>query len=384
MQEKIKAVIMRGGTSKALFFHKNHLPRDPLLRDSIILSAFGSPDPFRRQIDGLGGAVSSTSKVAIISPSKDPRYDVIYFFGQVSIDRPIVDYRGNCGNISAAVGPFVIDEGLVSAEEPLTRVRIHQKNTDRLIVAEVPVLNGSYREEGDFAIDGVPGTGGKITLHFMDPGGAITGKLLPTGKPQETMKIPGMGSIPVSIVDATHPTVYLKAKDLGLKGAEIGEIEGNEELMGRLERIRAEAAVWIGTAQTAEEASAKVQTVPRIAIVAPPMDYRAIDGREISAREIDLTARILSMGTLHRAFAATGAVCTAVAAKIEGTLVHEALRGEALDRTDIFLGHPSGIMAVGALVERRGREFFCREAITYRTARRLMEGYVYVRRRSQD
>ncbi len=381
MQEKIRAVIMRGGTSKAVFFHENHLPQDQKLRDRIILTAFGSPDPFKRQIDGLGGAVSSTSKVAIISPSADPQYDVVYHFGQVSIDRPIVDYKGNCGNISSAVGPFAIDEGLVSIQEPVTTVRIHQKNTNTLIVAEVPVQDGLYNEEGNYAIDGVPGTGGKITLHFMAPGGAVTGKLLPTGRAVDEVDIPSVGHIPISIVDASHPAVFVMARDLGLKGTESGEIDANEDLRNRLEKIRAQAAVMIGSAKTTEEASARSQTVPRVALIAPPQDYRAVNGREVAAREIDLTARILSMGALHKAFAATGAICTAVAAKIEGTLVHEVARRESHERADIRLGHPSGTMAVGAVVEKRGNDFFCQEAIIYRTARRLMEGYLFIPRK---
>jgi methylitaconate Delta-isomerase len=381
MQEKFKAVIMRGGTSKAVFFHENHLPRDQKRRDRIILTAFGSPDPFKRQIDGLGGAVSSTSKVAIISPSADPQYDVVYHFGQVSIDRPIVDYKGNCGNISSAVGPFAIDEGLVPIQEPVTTVRIHQKNTNTLIIAEVPVQGGLYNEEGNYGIDGVPGTGGKITLHFMEPGGAVTGKLLPTGRVVDRIEIPPFGHIPISIVDASHPTVYVRARDLGLKGTEIEEIDASEEVMNLLEKIRAQAAIMIGSAKTTEEASARRQTVPRVALISPPQDYQAVNGRKVAAREIDLTARILSMGALHKAFAATGAVCTAVAAKIEGTLVHEVTRPESHEKADIILGHPSGTMAVGAVVEKRGNDFFCPEAITYRTARRLMEGYLFIPRK---
>ena len=195
MQEKIPAVYMRGGTSKAVLFHEKDLPKDPEIRDRVILAAYGSPDPNRRQVDGMGGAVSTTSKVAIISPSKDPNYDVEYLFGQVSIDRPIISYKGNCGNISSAVGPFAIDEGIVMAEEPTSLVRIHQVNTDRLILAEVPVKNNQYNEDGDYAIDGVPGTGGKIKLHFVKPGGAVTKKLLPTGNPRDVLEVPGIGKI---------------------------------------------------------------------------------------------------------------------------------------------------------------------------------------------
>ena len=214
MQVKIPAVYMRGGTSKAVFFHKNQLPEDPEVRDRVILAAYGSPDPNQRQIDGMGGAVSSTSKVAIISPSQHRDYDVDYNFGQVSIDKPKIGYQGNCGNISSAVGPFAIDEGLVKGEGPLMTVRIYQKNTKKLIIADVPVENGRYNEEGDYSIDGIPGTGGRIILHFVDPGGSVTDKLLPTGNVTDVIAVPGHGKMTISIVDAANPVVFVRARDI--------------------------------------------------------------------------------------------------------------------------------------------------------------------------
>ena len=369
---------MRGGTSKAVFFHDNHLPKDREVRDRVILAAYGSPDPNRRQIDGMGGAVSTTSKVAIISPSRDPEYDVNYEFGQVSIDQPIIGYRGNCGNISSAVGPFAIDEGLVRAQEPITEVRIFQMNTKRLIVAEVPVKNGQYDEEGNYAIDGVPGTGGKITLRFVNPGGSVTGRLLPTGHVKDRLKVPELGEIEISIVDAANPVIFVRAKDLGLEGTEIYEIDGSAEIRQRLEAIRGQGAVMMGLAHSPEEATRISQDVPKIAFVSEPQDYKTVTGRIVEKERVDLVARIMSMGTLHKAYAVTGAICTVGAARITGTVVHELLVEKALETKEIRLGHPGGVLAVGAVIEKKGNSYEYKEAILARTARRIMDGYIYV------
>ena len=378
MQVRIPAVFMRGGSSKAVFFHDNHLPRDPEIRDRVILAAYGSPDSNRRQIDGMGGAVSTTSKVAIISPSKDPDYDVKYHFGQVSVDKPKIGYQGNCGNISSAVGPYAIDEGLVNVEEPVTTVRIHQTNTKKLIIAEVPIRDGLYNEEGDYAIDGVPGRGGKVTLHFVSPGGSVTGKLLPTGNATDIIDVPGMGEITISIVDAANPVVFARARDLGLKGTEIYEIDGSEEMRQRLEAIRSRGAVILGLASSPEEANEISQDVPKIAFVSEPQEYKTVTGNIVQKDEIDIVARIMSMGTLHKAYAATGAICTAGAAKIENTVLNELLGEGVLEAKEIRLGHPGGIIPVGAEVEKEGNSYEYKEAVLGRTARRLMDGYVYV------
>jgi len=369
---------MRGGSSKAVFFHDNHLPRDPEIRDRVILAAYGSPDSNRRQIDGMGGAVSTTSKVAIISPSKDLDYDVKYHFGQVSVDKPKIGYQGNCGNISSAVGPYAIDEGLVNVEEPVTTVRIHQTNTKKLIIAEVPIRDGLYNEEGDYAIDGVPGRGGKVTLHFVSPGGSVTGKLLPTGNATDIIDVPGMGEITISIVDAANPVVFARARDLGLKGTEIYEIDGSEEMRQRLEAIRSRGAVILGLASSPEEANEISQDVPKIAFVSEPQEYKTVTGNIVQKDEIDIVARIMSMGTLHKAYAATGAICTAGAAKIENTVLNELLGEGVLEAKEIRLGHPGGIIPVGAEVEKEGNSYEYKEAVLGRTARRLMDGYVYV------
>lgn len=378
MQKKIPSVLMRGGTSKGLFFHENHLPSDPTVRDRVLLAAYGSPDPNRRQIDGMGGAVSTTSKVAIISPSESPDYDVVYNFGQVSIDRPIVDFKSNCGNISSAVGPFAVDEGLVKLTEPITRVRIHQKNTDKLIIAEVPVKDGRFDEEGDYAIDGVPGTGARITLRFADPGGALTGRLFPTGNQKDRFELPGIGNIDVTLIDAANPVVLVRAESIGLEGTEIEEIDSSDEIKTTLESIRCTAAVRIGLAESEAEATQRSQAVPKIAFVARSKPYTTTGGRSIGTAETDLTARIMSMGTLHRSFAVSGAVSTAGAAMIPGTVVHGLLEENARQKDLLRIGHPGGVIDVGAVIETDHDTFIYREAVLGRTARRLMEGKVLV------
>lgn len=378
MQVRIPAVIMRGGTSKAVFFHKNHLPRDPKIRDRIILAAYGSPDPNRRQMDGMGGSLSTNSKVAIISRSPYPDYDVVYNFGQVSIDRPMIDYKGNCGNISAAVGPFAIDEGLVDAVEPVTKVRIYQKNTKKLITAEVPVREGRHDEEGEYAIHGVPGTGAKITLRFSDPGGAVTGQLFPTGNPMDSLEVPGVGKVNLTIIDAGNPWVLVPAREIGLIGTEVEEIDNSEMIRTKLETIRSMAAVLIGLATSPEEASRRSQSVPKISVLAAPQQYQTIDGKTIKTDEIDLVARVMSMGTLHKALAVSCAITAAGAALVEGTVIRQLIQPLDAKQDNFRLGHPSGIFEVGAKVRKDGEGYRYIEAGFGRTARRLMEGYIFV------
>jgi 2-methylaconitate cis-trans-isomerase PrpF len=267
---------------------------------------------------------------------------------------------------------------LVNAEGPITTVRIYQKNTKKLIIAEVPVKDGLYNEEGDYAIDGLPGTGGKVTLHFVTPGGSVTGQLLPTGNVTDVMKVPDIGKITISIVDAANPVVFVRAKDLGLKGTEIYEVDASAEIRQRLEAIRSRGAVMIGLASSPEEASEISQDVPKMAFVSEPQDYRTVTGGEIRRDDIDMVARIMSMGTLHKAYAATGAICTTGAAKIEGTVLHELLSKEALEASEIRLGHPGGVIPVGTEVEKKGNRYEYKEAVLGRSARRLMDGYVYV------
>ena len=378
MQKAIPAVLMRGGTSKGLFFHAEHLPADPRVRDAVLLAAYGSPDPNRRQIDGVGGAVSTTSKVAIISRSTSPDYDVVYNFGQVSIDRPLIDYKGNCGNISSAVGPFAVDEGLLPATAPVTRVRIHQKNTDKLIIADVPVKNGRFDENGDYQIAGVPGTGARITLRFADPGGSITGRLFPTGNLRDDLEVPGVGVVPLTIIDAANPVVLVSAARLDLKGTEIDEIDTGEEIKAKLEKIRCAAAVRIGLTKTMEEATQRSQAVPKIAFVTAAATYQTLDCNTVNETDVDLIGRMMSMGTLHKSYAVSGAVSTVGAAMIPGTVAHDLLKPEAHQKEMLSIGHPGGIIEVGAIVEKTNGTYLYREAVLGRTARRLMEGSVLV------
>jgi len=379
MQRRVQAVFVRGGTSRALVFHRRDLPADRAAWDGIFLAALGSPDPNGRQLDGLGGGISSLSKVAVVGPPTRPDADVDYTFGQVEVTRAAVDYRGNCGNISSAIGPFAIDEGLVPARAPVTIVRIHNTNTGKLIHSHVPVEAGHVAAQGNFVLDGVPGTGARIALDFVDPGGAVTGRLLPTGHAQDGLEVPGLGTVTASLVDATNPMVFVRAKDLGLDGTERpDDLDGQPGLPARLEAIRAAGAVRMGLARTPEEASHSSTAVPKIALLAAPAAYRTLAGVPIEPHAVDLVARMVSMGKAHRAFALTGAMCLAVAARIPGTVAQEAasLAGSS---GDVRIGHASGVLPVAAAVERGAGGTPVAQTVTvYRTARRLMEGFVLV------
>lgn len=379
MQRRIRAVFVRGGTSRALVFHRRDLPGDRAAWDAVFLAALGSPDPGGRQLDGLGGGISSLSKVAVVGPPTRPDADVDYTFGQVEVTRASVDYRGNCGNISSAIGPFAIDETLVPAREPETLVRIHNTNTKKLIHARVPVEAGEPAVRGSFALDGVPGTGARIALDFLDPGGAVTGRLLPTGRPQDTLEVPGLGPVAASLVDATNPMVLVRAKDLGLDGTERPEdLDSRPGLSARLEAIRAAAAVRMGLARTPEEAGRTSPAVPKIAVVASPAGYRTLAGATVEPHAVDLVARVVSMGKVHRAFALTAAMCLAVAARIPGTVAHE-VAALADAAGDVRIGHPSGVLPVAAAVAHGSDGAPVAQTVTvYRTARRLMEGFVLV------
>jgi 2-methylaconitate cis-trans-isomerase PrpF len=380
MQARIRTVIMRGGTSRGIFFRDEDLPKDLEARKWAILAAFGSPDSYGRQIDGLGGATSLTSKAAIISKGTRPGIDVNFTFGQVSIEQPLIDMRGNCGNISAAVGPYAIDEGLVPCQEPLTEVRFLNTNTQKVTVAHVPTRNGRFEPEGDYSIPGVPVTGSKIVLDFLDPGGAVTGKLFPTGQVRDVLQVPEIGYVEVSIVDAANPLVFCRAEDFGLSGQETPEqIDSNQELRRRIGATRAAAGVAIGLAESIEEAIYSVPSVPKIAFVTRSWSYLQLDGVLREAADVDLVGRIMSMGHLHSAYALTGAICTAVAAKIPGTLVHEVVPERSRTSGMLRLGHPSGVMELSASVHHQeGESWYVEKASAARTARRLMEGDIYI------
>ncbi|GAA2138074.1 2-methylaconitate cis-trans isomerase PrpF [Nocardioides koreensis] len=367
---------MRGGTSRGLFFHEQDLPGDPIRRDRFILASYGSPDPDRRQVDGLGGATSSTSKVAVISDGRHLGVDVLYHFGQVSIDKALIDRRGNCGNISSAVGPFAVDEGLVEATDPVTKVRFLNVNTNKTIVAHVPTRNGRFHPVGDFELPGVPGGGAAIQLDYLDPGGSVTGRLLPTGNPRDALEVPGVGCLEVSIVDAANPLVFVRWEDLGLRGVESpDEIDSRPDLLERMELVRSHAGVLAGIVEHPEEATASSPSVPKLTFVGPPRDYHRTDGTLQSASDTTLRAAMMSMGRLHRSYALTGGICTAVAAALPGTLPHEASGSRS---GETMIGHPAGVLPLSAEVVQENGGWHVPHVSAFRTARRLMEGAVLV------
>ncbi len=375
---KIPAVIMRGGTSKGVYLLENDLPADNKVRDQVILSIFGSPDS--RQIDGLGGADPLTSKVAIISPSSRDDTDVDYTFGYVGINEAHVDYSGNCGNISSGVGPFAVDEGLVQVVEPVTTVRIFNTNTKKIIEAEVPVKNGRAAVEGDFSIDGVPGTGAKILLNFLNSEGAKTGKLLPTGNKVDVITLQDGREIQVSIVDAANPAIFARAEDLGLTGKELPvDAEKNPAILQTMEEIRCICAEMIGMASDREKASAETPAVPKVALVAAPGDYQSSQGVLVKPENIDLIARTKALGKMHKAYAVTGGICTATAALIKGTVVSEVVGNRAVETNTVRIGHPSGVLEFAIeLVSEEDGTMHLKKAAVARTARRIMDGSVYV------
>ncbi len=373
--QQIRVSIYRGGTSKGIFIRENELPAGADERKRVIQAVFGSPDP--RQIDGLGGAEVLTSKLAIIGPPSRPDTDLDYTFAQVSFDSDLVDYGGNCGNISSAVGAFAVDEGIVKTDGPVARVRIHQVNTDCVLIADVPVCGGKAQVSGDCRIDGVPGTGAPILLDFFDSAGSTTGKVLPTGNPVDRIQVPGCGEVEMSIVDAGNVVVFVEAKTLGLKGTELcRQIEADRELCAKMEAIRAACTVKIGLAKTAQEATANPYA-PFFALVSPPQSYQSeIDGHMVEADEIDITARLSFMLHMHKTYPGTGTVCTGAAARIPGTLVWRQLSEQARSRTELRIGHPGGSIRVNA---QRGEDGAFTQLAYERTARKLLDGVAYVK-----
>lgn len=369
------AVFMRGGTSRAIMFHARNLP-DRAEWDPIFLAAMGSPDPNGRQLNGMGGGISSLSKVCILAPSDRADADVDYTFAQVQIREASVDYRSNCGNMSSAVGPFAVDEGIVRPNGDTAVVRIFNTNTRKIIRSTFPLEDGRAATDGELAIPGVAGTGAPVRLDFLAPGGATTGKLLPTGHATDRLVLRGGETIEVSLVDAANACVFVRAPDLGLTGRELPEeLERDAALMERLQVIRRRASVAMGI--TKDEAEARgVAAVPIIGFVAPPMDAPTLSGEPIGADQVDLTVRFLSNGQPHRALPLTASLCTAVAANIAGTVVAEALR--AGTGGQVRIGMPSGILTVGAEVSQEGGQWTAHSGAFYRTARRLFDGRVYV------
>lgn len=375
--EMVRCAIVRGGTSKGIFIMENELPEDPAERDAVILAIYGSPDV--RQIDGLGGADSLTSKLAIIGPSTRPDADVDYTFGQVSMTDAFVDYKGNCGNISAAVGGFAIDEGMVRPVEPVTRVRIHLTNSGNLLIADVPVVGGKAAVMGDETIDGCPGTGARIMLDWSDTAGAFTGSLLPTGNTRDILTVDGKG-YEVSLVDCANPLVFIHARSLGMDGTETPkEIDGNKPLMETIEKIRGKAAVIFKLVEKEADAAAKSPYNPFFCIVSEPKAYRTFTGRDVAAGDIDIVSRLLFMLRMHQTHPGTGTVCLGAAARIPGTIVHDLLSPAARALPQIRIGHPAGTIIVESDGGMQDGKPVLRRAAISRTARRIMDGHVYVR-----
>ncbi|TDS82258.1 2-methylaconitate cis-trans isomerase PrpF [Comamonas sp. JUb58] len=385
-QIKIPAIYMRGGTSKGVFFHVPDLPlpaqQPGAARDAILLRTLGSPDPYGKQIDGMGNASSSTSKAVLLARSTQPDHDVDYLFGQVAIDKPFVDWSGNCGNLSAAVGPCAIAMGLIDParipQDGLCTVRIWQANIGKTIIAQVPIRNGEVQETGDFELDGVSFPAAEVQLAFMDPAdeGEDGGAMFPTGQLVDQLDVPGVGSFAATLINAGIPTIFLNAQDLGYTGRELqGDINGDAQALARLETIRAHGALKMGLIQDLSEAASRQHT-PKLAFVAPPASYTASSGKAVEAQDVDLLVRALSMGLLHHAMMGTAAVAIGTAAAVPGTLVNLAAGGG--ERSAVRFGHPSGSLRVGAEACLQDGQWMVAKALMSRSARILMEGAVRV------
>ena len=376
--ERIRAAIIRGGTSKGVYLLASELPKDPAVRDQVILAIYGSPDP--RQINGLGGADPLTSKVAIIARSARPDADVDYTFGYVGIDKAVVDYDGNCGNISQGVGPFAVDEGLVPVSEPITKVRIFNTNTKKVIEAAVPVRDGKALTEGDFLVNGVPGTGAKIALNFVNSGGSKTGKLLPTGNVVDKMELQDGRTIRVSLVDAANPAVFVQAAEIGFTGKELPkDTDANPKILEIMEEIRVKAALMMKIALSPDKVG---PAVPKVAFVAPPQEYVTSTGKTIHAADCDLLARTKALAVMHKAYAVTGGICVGAAALIEGTVVNEVVGPQAKTNGVVRVGHPSGVSDfVITVTKKPSGEFELTQSGVAGTSRRIMDGFVYVPRK---
>ncbi|MCG5515021.1 MULTISPECIES: 2-methylaconitate cis-trans isomerase PrpF [unclassified Ectothiorhodospira] len=383
-QVKIPATYMRGGTSKGVFFRLDDLPQVAQIpgaaRDALLLRVIGSPDPYGKQIDGMGGGVSSNSKTVILSRSTQPDHDVDYLFGQVSIDKPFVDWSGNCGNLTAAVGAFAISAGLVDAERiphnGTAIVRIWQVNIQKTIIAHIPITDGAVQETGDFELDGVTFPAAEVQVEFMEPADDSGGSMFPTGNLVDDLEVPGIGTLKATMINAGIPTVFVNADDIGYTGTELqDDINGDPKALAMFETLRVHGAVRMGLVQSVEEAGQRQHT-PKIAFVAPPRDYVASSGKKVAAGDVDLLVRALSMGKLHHAMMGTAAVAIGTAAAIPGTLVNQAAGGG--DRTSVHFGHPSGTLRVGAEATLEGGEWKVVKAVMSRSARVLMEGWVRV------
>lgn len=375
LPRKLPAVFMRGGTSKALMFHAKDLPKERGERNAIFLAAIGSPDPYGRQLNGMGGGLSSLSKACIIEPSDRPDADIDYTFAQVLVKEARVDYDSNCGNMFSAVGPFAVDEKIVSVPDGETTVRIFNTNTRKIIHSTFNVCGGRSAWEGDLEIPGVTGKAAPIRLDFLEPGGASTGRLLPTGNVKDVLDVSGVGRVEVSMVDAANACAFVTAESLGIAGTEMpDELDRNTELLGKLAAIRLHASVAMGFSSSVEEARTKT-AIPFIGFVSPPQDARTLSGDHLPATAADLTVRIISNGQPHRALPLTGSICAAVAAHITGTTVSQVVRKGLGEKLRIAM--PSGLLTVGASVQQQNSQWHASYGSLFRTARRLFEGFVY-------
>lgn len=380
-QVRIPAAFMRGGTSNAVVFHQRDLPVDRSEWVEIFLAAMGSPDSTGRQLDGMGGGVSSLSKVCVVGSSSHPDADVDYTFAQVSIKDASVDFRPNCGNMSSAIGPFAVDEGYVRTYGDKALVRIHNTNTRKIIHSHFAVDGGAAAVDGDFSIPGVSGTGAPIRLDFLQPGGSATGRLLPTGNVVDWFQVPGIGDVEASIVDAANGCVFVRASAFGLKGTEMPDrLEALPELIEKLECVRTQAAIAMGLVRRADDFRNKTTLIPMIGLMSGPEDYRTISGDLIKAERSDVTTRMFSMGGWpHRAMPLTSSLCMAVAARVEGTVVHQCARDTGNPEADVRMAMPSGILVVGAKVRRDHGRWHAESVSVYRTARRMFDGHLLVR-----
>lgn len=384
-QIKIPATYMRGGTSKGVFFRLQDLPasaqKPGAARDALLMRVIGSPDPYGKQIDGMGAATSSTSKTVILSASTRPDHDVDYLFGQVAIDKPFVDWSGNCGNLSAAVGPFAISNGLVDParlpRDGIATIRIWQANIGKTIIAHVPMTNGAVQENGDFELDGVTFPAAEVELEFLDPAEeGDGGALFPTGHVVDRLEVPGIGNFEATMINAGIPTIFLKAEALGYKGTELqDDVNGDAAALSKLESIRAHGALKMGLIKTLEEAATRQHT-PKLAWVAKPAAYTSSAGKQIAAGDVDVLVRAMSMGKLHHAMMGTASVAIATAAAVPGTLVNLAAGGGL--REAVRFGHPSGSLRVGAGAKQENGAWVVAKAVMSRSARVLMSGFVHV------
>lgn len=378
-QLKIRAVFMRGGTSNGVVFRQQDLPADRNQWDAIFLAVMGSPDASARQLDGMGGGISSLSKVCVVGPPTHPEADIDFTFAQVSVREACVDYHSNCGNMSSAMGPFAVDESLVEASGDQARVVIHNTNTGKLVTATFSLDDGAAAVDGPLKISGVTGSGAPVHLEFRDPGGAGTGKLLPTGKPLDVLEVPGVGRVEASLVDAANACVFIEAARAGITGAELpADLDGRTELMESLEAIRCAAGVAMGLGDHADAIRHQSPSNPKIGLVAEPRDGLDLRGRTTPAAAGDLTARMLSMGNTHRALPLTGALCLGVAARITGTVVNRHARRGRKNEAELRILQPSGVTVVGAQVRESDGGWHASTASVYRTQRRLFEGSVLI------